>query len=65
MSAVDFDECSCSCHRDHDVMHMMACCSTCPHCDRRIKYGADRHIAECKQERETLAARLDGAKGGE
>lgn len=34
------DECSCECHHNEDVMHIMACCATCPCCGRQVSWPA-------------------------
>lgn len=43
------DECECSCHFEEGVYHIMACCDICPACEKRIKFGYDKHVAACKE----------------
>ena len=43
-----FEECTCVCHDNDHVRHMVACCATCPSCQVRIKFGYDKHVEKCK-----------------
>jgi hypothetical protein len=31
----DFDKCDCPCHYTPGMMHIMACCYTCPNCGKQ------------------------------
>ena len=56
----DVDVCDCSCHRDGSV-HVVACCSPCPHCKLNITdYHYERHIERCKKDLALLEAQVDG-----
>lgn len=51
-------ECTCDCHYMPNVHHIAPCCVACPHCDIRISFGAEEHIAKCaerKREMERLS----------
>jgi len=58
MSVYDPEECSCDCHENEYVMHMMPCCEQCPHCKKNIQYSIDEHVKECLQRREEIMKRF-------
>jgi hypothetical protein len=45
MCVIDFDECTCDCHGDMEVAHMVPCCAgRCPMCCRYIlEWAWERH----------------------
>ena len=50
--------CDCPCHEGGHVWHIVPCCAECPHCRERIAGGDwtyERHVTECKTERERIA----------
>ena len=53
-------ECTCGCHLNPNIKHVMACCYICPHCGRNIMtHVFDIHKKECeKREDETDEERL-------
>ena len=41
--------CSCRCHQNHNIKHIVSCCTSCPICDLNIRMGSlDNHIKECE-----------------
>ncbi len=44
------DVCDCDCHTEGSV-HVIACCSTCPHCKKRIRREVfESHVPHCETE---------------
>lgn len=33
----DFEECTCECHTNPRIKHIVACCFTCNKCEKRVK----------------------------
>lgn len=50
MKRNQLDECECGCHHNDNIMHIVACCSQCSVCEKRIKYNFDKHHTECKND---------------
>lgn len=46
------EECDCSCHRDKNIYHLVACCETCPMCERRVR-NLKRHMTKKHPEKDT------------
>jgi hypothetical protein len=40
-------ECYCPCHSNPNIKHVMACCHTCPKCNKRITFEFEEHVKEC------------------
>ncbi len=51
-------ECVCKCHTDENVRHIMPCCATCPHCERKVKF-LGIHIKKHREKQ----AQLDWRRG--
>ena len=51
MCVIEFDTCDCSCHdKDFPGVHVMACCTECHRCRRRISLGFEgQHEKRCKE----------------
>lgn len=62
---IDFEICTCDCHSNPNVRHVMACCYVCPHCGNNIEraFYTD-HVNRCKRETENLLEELGEAIGG-
>lgn len=46
----DFEICTCECHTDENIRHMMPCCCQCKYCGENIKiHSFDSHKERCKQ----------------
>lgn len=48
MCVRDLDECYCPCHSNPEIKHCRPCCSECPKCGRRFRFGIQDHIKYCK-----------------
>lgn len=49
------EECDCSCHKNKEMKHIMACCLKCEHCGRNIRSGAlSEHEECCRKVQEAL-----------
>lgn len=61
----DFEICTCDCHTDAHVYHVMPCCSTCPYCGENIQRAFyHEHKKRCKNETDNLLNQLGEAIGG-
>jgi len=50
--------CECICHTEEGVSHVMACCTKCKLCDRKIKtFSLEGHKATCHKEEHIADAR--------
>jgi hypothetical protein len=51
--------CSCGCHNNKNIRHVISCCVTCPSCDGRIKTSFyDNHVKKCIEECEARLKEL-------
>jgi hypothetical protein len=55
-----FDTCNCSCHRNKNCKHIVACCTECSICGKRIKMTSnfEKHRAACEANRQDLLNNL-------
>lgn len=49
MSRIEnYEECTCECHENSNIHHVMNCCFACPHCKKKIKkFIYRRHEEAC------------------
>ena len=62
----DLDECTCECHEpDSSLMHIMACCSWCPWCARRVVDVHNQERCEREHREEYRLLVLEFVKAGD
>lgn len=61
----DFLVCACVCHYQ-PVVHVVACCSRCPHCQKRIAMGfMGLHLEHCAKGKAPADTSQHPSQGGE